>query len=171
MNGDVDDEHYEEGIYVGYRWFDRQGMEVSYPFGYGLTYTTFAFDGLQLALQKGEKPADDVVEVTVNVKNIGSAAGKQTAQVYVKAPKGSIMDKPEQELKGFAKTRLLKPGESQLLTIRISAKDLASFNERKSAWVVDAGTYTFRVGDSSRDILCEGTLKMRKQQETISNSL
>ena len=167
----IDYTEYEEGIYVGYRWFDRQGMEVSYPFGYGLTYTTFAFDGLQLALQKGEKPADDVVEVTVNVKNIGSAAGKQTAQVYVKAPKGSIMDKPEQELKGFAKTRLLKPGESQLLTIRISAKDLASFNERKSAWVVDAGTYTFRVGDSSRNILCEGTLKMRKQQETVSNSL
>ena len=166
----IDYTEYEEGIYVGYRWFDKEGLEVSYPFGYGLTYTTFAFDGLKLELQKGDKPAEDVVEVKVNVKNTGAAAGKQVAQVYVSAPKGNV-DKPVQELKGFAKTRLLQPGESQTLTIRIPAKDLASFHANKSAWVTDAGTYTFRVGDNSRNILCEGKLKIRKQQEKVSDSL
>ncbi len=166
----IDYTEYEEGIYVGYRWFDKEGLEVSYPFGYGLTYTTFAFDGLKLELQKGDKPAEDVVEVKVNVKNTGAAAGKQVAQVYVSAPKGSV-DKPVQELKGFAKTRLLQPGESQTLTIRIPAKDLASFHAKKSAWVTDAGNYTFRVGDNSRNILCKGELKIRKQQEKVTNSL
>lgn len=166
----IDYTEYEEGIYVGYRWFDKEGLEVSYPFGYGLTYTTFAFDDLKLELQKGDKPAEDVVEVKVNVKNTGAAAGKQVAQVYVSAPKGNV-DKPVQELKGFAKTRLLQPGESQTLTIRIPAKDLASFHAKKSAWVTDAGTYTFRVGDNSRNILCEGKLKIRKCQETVSDSL
>ena len=166
----IDYTEYEEGIYVGYRWFDKEGLEVSYPFGYGLTYTTFAFDGLKLELQKGDKPAEDVVEAKVNVKNTGAAAGKQVAQVYVSAPKGNV-DKPVQELKGFAKTRLLQPGESQTLTIRIPAKDLASFHANKSAWVTDAGTYTFRVGDNSRNILCEGKLKIRKQQEKVSDSL
>ena len=160
----IDYTDYEEGIYVGYRWFDKEGLNVSYPFGYGLTYTTFTFDGLKLNAD------DDAVEVSVTVKNTGKVAGKQVAQVYVKAPKGS-QDKPEQELKGFAKTRLLKPGESQTLTIRIPVMDLASFYEKKSAWVVDAGTYVFRVGDNSRNILCEGELKVKKQQQKVGTTL
>ena len=86
------------------------------------------------------------------------------------APKGN-QDKPEQELKGFAKTRLLKPGESQLLTICIPKINLASFYDKKSAWIVDGGTYVFRIGDNSRNILCEGKIKIKKQQEKVSVSL
>ena len=166
----IDYTEYEEGIYVGYRWFDKQGLEVSYPFGYGLTYTTFSFSGLKLGLDKEDGASGGTVEVGVNVKNTGSRAGKQVVQVYVKAPKGG-QDKPEQELKGFAKTRLLNPGESQTVTVRIPVSDLASFYEKKSAWIVDAGTYTFRVGDSSRNILCEGKLKLKQQRQKVSESL
>ena len=166
----IDYTEYEEGIYVGYRWFDKQGLEVSYPFGYGLTYTTFSFSGLKLGLNQEDGASGGTVEVGVNVKNTGSRAGKQVVQVYVKAPKGG-QDKPEQELKGFAKTRLLNPGESQTVTVRIPVSDLASFYEKKSAWIVDAGTYTFRVGDSSRNILCEGKLKLKQQRQKVSESL
>lgn len=166
----IDYTNYEEGIYVGYRWFDKQGLSVSYPFGYGLTYTSFEFDGLKLGVKQGTAPSDEVIEVSVNVKNTGKAAGKQVVQVYVTAPKGN-QDKPVQELKGFAKTRLLKPGESQVVTVCIPKMDLASFYAKKSVWVVDAGTYIFRVGDNSRNILCEGTMKIKKQQEKVSVSL
>lgn len=166
----IDYTNYEEGIYVGYRWFDKKGLNVSYPFGYGLTYTTFEFDGLKLSIKQGTALSDEVIEVSVNVKNIGKTAGKQVVQVYVTAPKGN-QDKPVQELKGFAKTRLLKPGESQVVTVCIPKIDLASFYAKKSAWVVDAGTYIFRVGDNSRNILCESKIKIKKQQETVSISL
>ena len=166
----IDYTEYEEDIYVGYRWFDKQRLNVSYPFGYGLTYTTFEFEGLKLNVKNGDTHSDDTIEVSVNVKNIGATAGKQVVQVYVVAPKGN-QDKPEQELKGFAKTRLLKPGESQLLTICIPKINLASFYAKKSAWIVDGGTYVFRIGDNSRNILCEGKMKIKKQQEKVSVSL
>ena len=166
----IDYTEYEEDIYVGYRWFDKQRLNVSYPFGYGLTYTTFEFEGLKLNVKNGDTYSDDIIEVSVNVKNTGITAGKQVVQVYVTAPKGN-QDKPEQELKGFAKTRLLKPGESQLLTICIPKINLASFYDKKSAWIVDGGTYVFRIGDNSRNILCEGKIKIKKQQEKVSVSL
>lgn len=166
----IDYTEYEEDIYVGYRWFDKQRLNVSYPFGYGLTYTTFEFEGLKLNVKNGDTYSDDIIEVSVNVKNTGATAGKQVVQVYVAAPKGN-QNKPEQELKGFAKTRLLKPGESQLLTICIPKINLASFYVKKSAWIVDGGTYVFRIGDNSRNILCEGKIKIKKQQEKVSVSL
>ena len=166
----IDYTEYEEDIYVGYRWFDKQRLNVSYPFGYGLTYTTFEFEGLKLNVRNGDTHSDDTIEVSVNVKNIGATTGKQVVQIYVVAPKGN-QDKPEQELKGFAKTRLLKPGESQLLTICIPKINLASFYAKKSAWIVDGGTYVFRIGDNSRNILCEGKMKIKKQQEKVSVSL
>lgn len=161
----VDYTHYEEDIYVGYRWFDKQGLDVSYPFGYGLTYTTFGFGNMTL-----EKVSEDEVEVRVDVTNTGKRAGKQTVQIYVSAPERK-MDKPVQELKGFAKTALLEPGESQTVTIRIPVMDLASFDAAQSAWTVDAGTYVFRAGDNSRNILCESVLKLGKRQEKVSDSL
>ena len=86
---------------MGYRWLDKKGLNVSYPFGYGLTYTTFEFDGLKLSIKQGTALSDEVIEVSVNVKNIGKTAGKQVVQVYVTAPKGN-QDKPVQELIGFA---------------------------------------------------------------------
>lgn len=148
----VDYTEYKEGIYVGYRYFDSYRKAVSYPFGYGLSYTTFTFG------KPVVKPVGDRVTITLTVTNTGNHAGKQVAQVYVTAPKGKL-DKPAQELKAFAKTRLLQPGEAETLTMQVAMKDLASYNEQQHAWVTDAGSYTFRVGDSSRNIL--GTEKAR----------
>ena len=141
----VDYTVYEEGIYVGYRWFDTKGLEVSYPFGYGLSYTTFEYSNPVIVPGKKE------TTVTVDVKNTGSYAGKEVVQLYVTAPKGNL-DKPAQELKAFTKTAELQPGETQTVTLVVKNEDLASFDEAQSAWVVDAGTYNFHVGASSRDI-------------------
>ena len=166
----IDYTEYEEDIYVGYRWFDKQNLNVSYPFGFGLTYTTFEFSGLNLKLSESEEGIQDMVEVSVDVTNTGDAAGKQTVQVYVTAPAGK-QDKPLHELKGFAKTRLLNPGETQAVTISIPVSDLASFYADKSAWIADAGTYIFRIGDNSRNILCEGKLKLKKHETCVSDGL
>jgi len=141
----VDYTVYEEGIYVGYRWFDTKGIEVSYPFGYGLSYTTFEYSNPVIVPGKKE------TTVTVDVKNTGNYAGKEVVQLYVTAPKGNL-DKPAQELKAFTKTAELQPGETQTVTLVVKNEDLASFDEAQSAWVVDAGTYNFHVGASSRDI-------------------
>ena len=166
----IDYTEYEEDIYVGYRWFDKQGLEVSYPFGYGLTYTTFGFENMSLSMKENKTAYDAVIELRIDVTNTGKRTGKQTVQIYVSAPEKKL-DKPVQELKGFAKTDLLKPGESQTLTIRIPVMDLASFDAGQSTWTVDAGTYVFRAGDSSRNILCESKIKLDKRQKKVSDSL
>lgn len=155
---------YEEDIYVGYRYFDSFNKNVSYPFGYGLSYTRFGYSQPTVA-DKG-----NAVEVSVTVKNTGERAGKEVVEVYVTAPKGSI-EKPAQELKAFAKTRMLQPGESQTLTMTVEKRDLASFNEKASAWVADAGTYTFKVGASSRDIKGTATLRLKGMKEKVHNVL
>ena len=141
----VDYTVYEEGVYVGYRWFDTQNIEVSYPFGYGLSYATFEYSNPTIKAGKKE------TTVSVVVKNTGSYAGKEVVQLYVSAPEGNL-DKPAQELKAFAKTAELQPGDSQMITFVVNNEDLASFDEAQSAWVVDAGTYQFHIGASSRDI-------------------
>ena len=106
--------------------------------------------------------------VTVTVKNTGSVSGKEVAQVYVSAPKGSL-DKPAQELKAFAKTRELKPGESQQLVMTIPVRDLASFDEAGSQWLAEDGQYTFRIGSSSRDIKVTATAKLTEYTEKVNN--
>lgn len=141
----VDYTEYEEGIYVGYRWFDKQDIAVSYPFGYGLSYTDFEWSGASVQVGKKE------TVVSVDLKNEGACAGKDVVQQYVSAPSGDI-DKPVKELRAFAKTGNLAPGESQRITLRISNSDLASYNEAKNAWIVDEGEYSFLLGASSRDI-------------------
>lgn len=156
--------NHEEDIYVGYRYFDTFSREVSYPFGYGLSYTTFNFSNLKAKVVK------DQVELQVTVKNTGKVAGKEVAQVYLRAPKGQL-EKPVQELKGFAKTRSLKPGESETLTIRIPVRLLASFDEAGSRWLLESGTYTFAVGSSSRDIALTAPLKLSEYTEPVSNVL
>ena len=143
---DVDYTNYEEDIYVGYRYFDTFHREVSYPFGYGLSYTTFGYDKGSVSLDK------DVYTVTVEVKNTGSRPGREVVQLYVTAPDASTANKPEQELKAFAKTRELKPGETETVTLRVPAADLASYDEATSSWVVTPGSYLFKVAASSRDI-------------------
>ena len=142
-SGHVD---YREGIYVGYRGFERNKTQAQFPFGYGLSYTTFLYG------QPTAQVSGDEVSVEVTVRNTGSVAGKEVAQVYVSAPKNKQMDKPVKELKGFAKTRLLQPGESQTLRISIARSELASWNETTHKWQVDSGTYTLQVGGSSADI-------------------
>ena len=157
--------NHEEDIYVGYRFFDTFNREVAYPFGYGLSYTTFEISK-PVAKVKGK----DAVEVTVTIKNTGSVSGKEVAQVYVQAPKGRL-EKPTQELKAFAKTRDLKPGESQTLTMTIPVRDLASFDEANSQWLTEAGTYTFRIGFSSRDIKASLPLALKEYTEKTTNAL
>lgn len=141
----VDYTEYEEGIYVGYRWFDKQGLEVSYPFGYGLSYTRFEWSEASVKPSRGE------TAVRVKVTNTGKVPGKDVVELYVAAPQGEL-DKPVKELKAYAKTRELQPGESQLVTLKVKNSELASYDESASAWVTDAGHYDFMLGSSSRDI-------------------
>ena len=157
--------NHEEDIYVGYRYFDTFQKNVAYPFGFGLSYTTFSFSK-PVVKAKGK----DAVEVSITVKNTGATAGKEVAQVYVQAPKGRL-EKPTQELKAFAKTRELQPGESQILTMIIPVRDLASFDEASSQWLTEAGTYTFRIGNNSRNIEATATLKIAEYTEKTSNAL
>ena len=157
--------NHDEDIYVGYRFFDTFNREVAYPFGYGLSYTTFEMSK-PVVKAKGK----DAVEVSITVKNTGAVSGKEVAQVYVQAPKGKL-EKPAQELKAFAKTRELKPGESQTLTMTIPVRDLASFDEAGSQWLTEAGVYTFHIGASSRDIKATAQLKLAEYTEKTTNAL
>ena len=156
--------NYEEDIYVGYRYFDSFNKEVSYPFGYGLSYTTFDYTDATGSVD------GDKVTVAVTVKNTGSYSGKEVVQLYVTAPKGKL-NKPAQELKAFAKTRELKPGESETVTMVVNTIDLASFNTAKSAWVTDAGTYQLKIGASSRDIRQTVNVKVKGKSQKVSNVL
>ena len=157
--------NHEEDIYVGYRYFDTFNREVAYPFGFGLSYTTF-----EMSKPAVKAKGNSAVEVSVTVKNTGAMAGKEVAQVYVTAPKGRL-EKPAQELKAFAKTRELQPGESQTLTMTIPVRDLASFDEAGSQWLTEAGTYTFRIGFSSRDIKASLPLALKEYTEKTTNAL
>ena len=146
---------YKEGINVGYRYFETAGKAVSYPFGYGLSYTTFSYRDLKV------KASGKGFTAQVTVTNTGRVAGKEAVQLYVTAPKGSI-EKPALELKAFGKTRLLQPGEKQTLTFTVSDYDLASFHEAGSQWVSDAGTYTVKAGAAVDDIRATATYKLKK---------
>ena len=156
--------NHEEDIYVGYRYFDTFNREVAYPFGFGLSYTTFEFS------KPVVKSRGNQVDISVTVKNTGSVSGKEVAQVYVTAPKGRL-EKPAQELKAFAKTRELKPGESQTLTMTLLLRDLSSFDEANSQWLTEAGTYTFRIGSSSRDLPLSTTVNLTEYTEQVSKAL
>ena len=156
--------NHEEDIYVGYRFFDTFGRNVAYPFGFGLSYTTFAYEKPKVTVQ------GDVVSVEVTVKNTGSVSGKEVAQVYVSAPAGTL-EKPAKELKAFAKTRELQPGESQRLVMKIQKRELASFDEANSQWLVEAGTYTFLIGANVEDIRCQASARLTGYTEPVSNAL
>ena len=161
----VDFVNHEEDIYVGYRYFDTFKRPVAYPFGYGLSYTTFEFGKPRVSFDQ------KTATVTVAVKNTGKVAGKQVAQVYVSAPKGTI-EKPSKELKAFAKTRLLQPGESQTLTMKIATRDLASFDEAHSQWKAEKGNYLIQVGDNIENILGQASISLRNDYtEAVSNVL
>ncbi len=137
---------YEEDIYVGYRYFDSFGKDVSYPFGHGLSYTTFDIANPVVARKDGK------VNVTVDVRNTGTVAGKHVVQLYARAPEAKAANRPEQELKAFAKTAQLAPGETAKVTLTFDEADLAMFDAEASAWKVAPGTYSLALGSSSRDL-------------------
>ncbi len=142
----IDYTNYEEDIFVGYRYFDTFQKSVSYPFGYGLSYTSFEYTNPLI-----EDIKNDFI-VSIDITNTGSVSGKEVVQLYVTAPQNTALPKPSKELKAFVKTKELKAGETQTLRMSVAKADLASFNNNKSAWIVDSGSYTILLGTSSRDI-------------------
>lgn len=162
---DVDYTNYEEDIYVGYRYFDSFDKQVSYPFGYGLSYTQFAYEDAKAST------SGDAISVTVSVKNTGKAEGKEVVELYVAAPDSKQHNKPAKELKAFAKTRNLKPGEAETVTLTVKTADLAWFDAEASAWKVDAGKYQLLVGASSRDIKATLSADVKAQETKVNNVL
>ena len=164
LRKNVDYTEYNEGIYVGYRYFQSADIAVSYPFGYGMSYTDFEYS------KPAVKASADGFTATITVKNTGSAAGKEAVQIYVAAPDGGL-EKPAYELKGFAKTKELAPGESQTLTITVDNYTLASFNESTQAWETAAGTYKVMFGASAADIRATGEYKVKKALSWKANNV
>lgn len=142
----IDYTEYNDGVYVGYRYYTTNNIAVSFPFGYGLSYTTFKYDTPEVSTDN-----DGNITVKVKVKNTGKTAGKEVVQVYVAAP-GLDMDKPARELKGFAKTGSLNAGESETVKITIPYESLASFNEEGNCWQVESGDYTVMVAKDAADV-------------------
>ncbi len=159
QNGNVDTEKYEEGIYVGYRYFDSFQVEPKYPFGYGMSYTDFEICCKDIVSDAGK------VTLTVVVKNTGNIfSGKEVVQVYCACPQQGLA-KEAKRLCGFAKTDLLIPGGSQTLTISFGEKELASFSEAQSAWLMEKGYYILQIGNSSWNLRTVGALNVG--QETV----
>lgn len=138
---------YEEGIYVGYRYYQTFNVKAAYEFGYGLSYTDFTYSPLKISNGKFK----DKLTVSVTVTNTGKVSGKEVVQLYIKAPVTTV-EKPFQELKRYAKTQLLKPGESETIEFTVNPMDLASFWTGKSQWIAEKGMYEIRIGSSSEDI-------------------
>ncbi|MCL1872337.1 MAG: fibronectin type III-like domain-contianing protein, partial [Promicromonosporaceae bacterium] len=175
-DGNTAREEYTEGIYVGYRYFDSfyrtldaadPTAVVNYPFGYGLSYTSFKVDA------QGVRANKDTVTVRARVTNTGpTASGKDVVQVYVSAPQSGL-DKPYQELQGYAKTDTLAPGESQIVKVQFPTTELSSYDPDRQAYVMDAGSYVVRLGDSSRGTHVAATLSLASQvvTEQLTNEL
>lgn len=149
---------YEEGVYVGYRYFNTFNLKPSYEFGYGLSYTNFDYSDVKLS----GKTFADKLTATVTIKNTGKTAGKEVVQLYLSAPSKNT-DKPSSELKAFAKTKVLQPGESQTIILTINPKDLASFVTAKNAWIAEAGTYNVAIGTSSLNIKKTASFSLDKE--------
>ena len=159
----IDFTNYEEDIYVGYRYFDSFGKPVAYPFGFGLSYTTFGYENLSVTETNG------VYTVKVDVKNTGDKAGRNVVELFVAAPNSKKMNKPEKELRNYAKTKLLLPGETETVTMKVATEDLASFNEKASAWKTDAGVYTFMICSSANDIEAKATAPVKAWTKKVNN--
>ncbi|MEM9919528.1 MAG: glycoside hydrolase family 3 C-terminal domain-containing protein [Bacteroidota bacterium] len=152
---------YEEGIYVGYRHFDKKGIDVAYPFGYGLSYTRFAFSDVDIQLR------NDSIHMAVNVQNTGEVAGKQVVQLYVSKPQSKV-DRPLQELKGFSKTALLNPGASEVIKIVMPVADLQYWDESKNGWMLEEGTYEIKVATDSRDTKFTETIEIGGSESLVN---
>jgi len=150
---------YGEGIYVGYRYFETFEQPVAYPFGFGLSYSQFSYGEVELS----DEAFDQELTASLAITNTGSVPGREVVQVYLSAPNGGL-DKPSLELKGFAKTRTLDPGDSQVVQVRLAPKHLASFDEARSAWVAMPGTYRVQAGASVADLRSQATFELTDEQ-------
>lgn len=151
---------YREGIFVGYRYYDTKEMDVAFPFGYGLSYTTFAYSNLKLSM---ENPTEkDTVMVSADVTNTGKSAGKEVVQLYIRDLTGSAI-RPEKELKGFEKV-FLEPGETKTVTMELNKRSFAWYNTELHDWFAASGDYEILVGASSRDIRLTETLYLNSSQ-------
>lgn len=158
LNGNVEEEYYKEGIYVGYRYFDSFGVEPAYPFGFGLSYTDFTIASGDISLDGSR------VTARVCVSNCGEQySGKEVAQLYVSAPQGKL-DKEYQSLAAFGKTRVLSPGESEELTLSFDMRSLASYREEDCSFVLEAGSYVLRLGNSSRNTQVIGVVALEQER-------
>jgi len=159
--GDDNDTHYKEGVYVGYRYFDTENVDVMFPFGFGLGYTDFKFDIISTNL-KGEK-----FEVIASVKNIGKFNGKEVLELYLSKP-NTTLDEPYQILVGFAKTKELKPSKKTTLKLSFNLSDFASYDTKTATYILDKGSYIVRIGNSSRNtkpcgnIIVQSRINVRK---------
>ena len=159
---------YEEGIYVGYRYYTTFHVTPAYEFGYGLSYTSFRYSPIQLSA----KNMDSAISITLTVTNTGRRAGKEVVQLYITAPNG-LLDKPAEELKAFAKTKLLPPGQSQTLVFHLRPADLSSYDTVSASWVAAKGNYTVKIGASCSDIRQTAVFRQGKDivTEKCSNAL
>jgi beta-glucosidase len=135
---------YEEDILVGYRWFDAKNLNPAFPFGHGLSYTSFKYSDLEISSSK------NIISISFNLQNTGKLKGAETAQLYISAP-GKEAIRPPLELKGFQKLEI-NPGETKKVVIELNKKELAWFNEMIHDWQIEEGDYKFNIGSSSRDI-------------------
>ena len=159
---------YEEGIYVGYRYFNTFNVKPSYEFGYGLSYTNFKYSNLKLS----SAAFTGKITATVTITNTGAVAGKEVVQLYISAP-GKIANKPSEELKGFAKTNLLQPNQSQTISFVVNASDISSFDTKSASWIAEGGKYDLKIGASSSDIKQSASFTVAKDVvvEKITNQL
>ena len=142
---DEDYTHYDEGVFVGYRHFDTKNIDVSYPFGYGLSYTDFEYEAMEVSLK------NDTINIAVNIKNIGKVSGKEIVQFYTEKLNSEI-NRPTQELKAFTKTKRIESEAMERVFVKIPIKELSYWNEKKNDWALEKGSYNIKVGASSRDI-------------------
>ncbi|WTW99864.1 glycoside hydrolase family 3 C-terminal domain-containing protein [Streptomycetaceae bacterium NBC_01309] len=154
--GDFGRVQYGEGLLIGYRWYDAHRLPVAYPFGHGLSYTTFGYEGIEISVRADG--AEPQVDVTVTVTNTGDRAGTETVQLYVTDPEASVY-RPEQELRAFARVTL-EPGESAPVTLALGRRAFAFWHESVGRWIVEGGVFGLRIGTSSRDIRVEGSVEL-----------
>ena len=147
---------YREGVFVGYRYYDKKNMDVLFPFGYGLSYTTFEYSNL--TLDKSEMNDTDTLTVSVNVRNTGKVKGKEVVQLYVGMPESHTI-RPVKELRGFEKVEL-EPGEEKTVTFTLAKRAFAYYRTDISDWYVESGDYTIMAAKSSRDIACTATVNV-----------
>jgi len=155
--GELDQVQYTEGVFVGYRYYDKRSMAVCFPFGHGLSYTTFAYSDLKLS--SNAIAENDTVTVSVKITNTGECFGKEIVQLYVHNPDGMVI-RPVRELRNFAKVALA-PGQTKEVTFTLDRRAFAYFNENIDDYAVESGDYTIELGSSSRDIRCIAQLQVQ----------